>query len=176
MFQYSYVMKAHCTHCGSKFVEQEFPKFCYVCENITWGNPVPVVNVLQPVYSSTLNRTGLAMARRAIAPCIGEWSLVGGYVNHDDFCLITAAQREFQEETSIDIGTDGKIVHSQLNAHGNMIVTVAMNNPVDMHDFMSGLPCEENYELGVLWSGDESKLCFPIHRAVAEVWFSGGYQ
>lgn len=164
--------RAFCTHCGTEFKTLEYPRLCFGCERITWKNPIPVVNVLQPIYDSLSDRVGLAIAQRAIEPAKGGWAFVGGYVDMHDDCLITAARREFKEETGLELVGNGNIVHSQLNANGNMIISVAMDRQMSLEEFRKGRPCAENYALDVLWSHNERELCFPIHNYIAEWWFN----
>ena len=163
--------KAFCTHCGTQYSNLDWPRTCDGCGVITWKNPIPVVNVLQPIYNPSNNRVGLAIAQRAIEPEKGGWALIGGYVDMSDTCLISAAKREFREETSIELQGVGELAHSQLNSRGNMIITVEMRDVLYLEDFQKGKPCAENYALDVLWSYDERELCFPIHSYVAKTWF-----
>lgn len=168
--------RAFCTHCGTEFESPEYPRHCKGCERITWRNPIPVVNVLQPIYDPMTNGVGLAIAQRAIEPARGGWAFVGGYVDMHDSCLISAARREFREETGLEARGEGKIVHSQLNSYGNMIITVVMDQEIFLSEFQTqGKPCAENHALDVLWSYNERELCFPIHTYVAEKWFMGEY-
>lgn len=167
--------KAFCTHCGTEFESVDYPRHCRGCERITWRNPIPVVNVLQPVFDELNFREGLVIAQRAIEPARGGWAFVGGYVDMHDSCLISAARREFREETGLEARGNGKIVHSQLNSYGNMIISVVMDQAITLDHFHQGQPCAENYALDVLWSYNERELCFPIHTHVAERWFLGEY-
>lgn len=167
--------RAFCAHCGTEFKSPEYPRHCKGCERITWRNPIPVVNVLQPIYNPVTSRAGLAIAQRAIEPARGGWAFVGGYVDMHDECLISAARREFREETGLETRGEGKIVHSQLNVYGNMIISVVMDKEIPLAEWQNAKPCAENYALDVLWSYNERELCFPIHTHVAEKWFMGEY-
>jgi len=167
--------QAFCTDCGTVYKSLEWPRHCEPCDRLTWKNPIPVVNVLQPIYDSLTDRIGLAIAQRAIEPAKGGWAFVGGYVDMQDACLITAARREFREETGLELVGNGRIIHSQLNIYGNMIISVAMDQQMSLEEFQKGQPCAENYALDVLWSHNERELCFPIHTYVAERWFLGRY-
>lgn len=167
---------AFCTHCGTQYQSLDWPRKCDGCGVITWKNPIPVVNVLQPVYDSLPYRLGLAIAQRAIEPERGGWAFVGGYVDMQDSCLITAARREFNEETGLELRGNGKIVYSELNNRGNMIITVQMDTAMSLDEFRQGTPCAENYALDVLWDPSERDLCFPIHQKVAEMWFNGEFE
>ena len=162
----------YCSECGTPYENLEWPRICSNCKHIFWKNPIPVVNVLQPIYSSTIGKYGLAIARRAIEPARGGWAFVGGYVDMNDACLITAARREFREETSLEARGEGKIAHSQLNANGNMIISIVMDQAIPLSEFQQGQPCAENYELGVLWNHNERELCFPIHNYISRRWFN----
>lgn len=168
--------KAFCTHCGTQYQSLDWPRECNGCGVITWKNPIPVVNVLQPVYDSLPHRLGLAIAQRAIEPARGGWAFVGGYVDMQDSCLITAARREFREETGLELRGKGTIVHSELNNRGNMLVTVRMDTAMSLGEFLQGIPCSENYALDVLWDPTDRDLCFPIHQKVAEMWFNGEFE
>ena len=110
----------YCSACGAKYQEQTWPRTCNVCGDIHWKNPVPVVAVIQPTYDFENRRLGYVVAQRGIQPCYGQWALVGGYVDMSDADLVSAARREFQEETGLVIEGEVRIVHTEANHMGNM--------------------------------------------------------
>jgi ADP-ribose pyrophosphatase YjhB (NUDIX family) len=165
----------YCGYCGNLFYHDKWPRHCGECGNITWKNPVPVTFALQPVHDPIANMTGLAVARRAINPHSGRWAFMGGYVDMCDPDLVEAARREFREESSIDIAGPGKIIHTESNICGNMVVAVMFTECFSIDAFNKGTTCSENHELGIMWTNDHFDLCFPIHKKVASMWFNGDF-
>ncbi len=70
-----------------------------------YENPSVTADILVFTYEGQLNKVNeglkLLMIKRANHPCIGCWSLPGGFVNIDED-ILDAAKRELLEETSID--------------------------------------------------------------------------
>jgi ADP-ribose pyrophosphatase YjhB (NUDIX family) len=164
-----------CGNCGTAYTNLDWPRICDNCGDIAWKNPIPVSVAIQPVWAADFGRKGLVIAQRANEPCIGGWSLVGGYVDMEDANFIEAAAREFAEETYLEAGLPGKIVFSGSNDHGNMLVGVLMQNAITYETFQTAVPCHENLALGVMWTPSQVKLCFPLHQQIAENWFKGEY-
>lgn len=161
-----------CGNCGSGYADiDSWPRTCNNCGHIAWKNPIPVTFVLQPVSDGL--RVGLAMALRANNPCANQWSFIGGFVDMVDADLVEAAKREFREETGLETVGNAALVYSEQNTWGQMLVAVAMDAAMSYDQYCKGVVCPENLELGVLWHGDDTELCFPIHRKIAQMWFDG---
>ena len=164
--------RKYCGNCGNLYQRQDWPRHCGECGEIAWKNPIPATFLLQPIYDPVTMKTGLAIARRAINPHAGEWAFMGGYVDMSDSDFISAAKREFQEESRLDPLGVGRIVHTEANGNGIMMIAVLMSEAMNVNDFIThGQTCPENHELGVMWHYDEYKLCFSINRKVAQMWF-----
>lgn len=74
--------RPHCAPCGRFFYRNPIPA---VCCFITRGND-------------------LLLTKRGVEPCIGQWSLPGGFVELDE-TTEEAAVREMQEETGLDVAS-----------------------------------------------------------------------
>jgi ADP-ribose pyrophosphatase YjhB (NUDIX family) len=88
----------YCPTCGNKLIvadDGERPRpHCVACNRFFYDNPVPAACCL------VANGNGLLFARRAVEPCIGEWSLPGGFVEVGE-TTEEAALRELEEETGL---------------------------------------------------------------------------
>jgi NADH pyrophosphatase NudC (nudix superfamily) len=177
---------AHCPGCGAEYAHEhwdrgyaysasDWPKHCHACTRIQWKNPQPVVAVLQPVIDR--RRFGLVIAKRAIEPKIGSWSLVGGFMETGE-TMEEAAAREFREETSLEVASYPQYAFS---AHvgptsEQLMLMTYIDKPMPFDVFLTGRPCPENQELGVLWNGDSLELAFPIHCEAAMRFFTGEFE
>ena len=90
-----------CPICGAPLVlradgEKEQPH-CAVCRRFYYRNPVPAVCCF------VTRGDALLLARRAVEPCLGEWSLPGGFVEIGE-TTEQAAVRELYEETGLRAG------------------------------------------------------------------------
>lgn len=79
-----------------------------------------------------------------------EWS--------DD--VISAARREFLEETSVPAGKDATIIDQVNNGNGMLIFFIEFS-PISEMDFSAATPCGENMAVGV--ARNPIDLCFPHH-------------
>jgi NADH pyrophosphatase NudC (nudix superfamily) len=171
-----------CSHCGTQFANDGYPRLCVnkpACGALTWQNPQPVVVVLQPVVQhfehgdawGKTDRTGAIIAKRAIWPKKGEWSLISGYINVDENeTAEEAARREFREETSLELAGEPIYVGSAQNAGGILMLYFVASQAMTYEEFLRGKPCEENEELAVKWRGDTSDLAFPLQSQLFQRW------
>lgn len=166
--------KAFCTHCGTQYNNLEWPRTCNECGITVWKNPTPVIFMVQPVIDTSNGKQGLAIAQRAIDPHPGEWAFVGGYVDASDKNLFVAAEREFCEETGLKI-TASRIIHNEMNASGNLIIAIFADKIMTDLEWSTARTCDENLQFGVMWNTTDIKLCFPIHKKVADMWFNGAF-
>lgn len=162
-----------CGNCGAGYEDLTWPRTCNNCGDIAWKNPIPVTFVVQPVWAKDFSRKGLAIAQRARNPGAGEWAFIGGFVDMQDMNLEEAACREFMEETGLELPGKASIVYSRQNDWGQMVIAVAMSKAMTFEEWSHGSVCEENLQLGVMWTLEQVKLCFPIHQKIAEKWFRG---
>ncbi len=87
-----------CPTCGARLAmtydgEQPRPH-CAACTRFFYSNPVPAACGL------VANGNALLLVRRAVPPCLGEWSLPGGFVELGE-TTDEAVLRELEEETGI---------------------------------------------------------------------------
>ena len=161
-----------CGNCGAAYADTvNWPRNCEECGDVAWKNPIPVTFVLQVIIDPTEKRVGLAIAQRANNPGANQWAFIGGFVDIDDSSLEEAARREFREETGLELPGNASIIHSELNGWGQMVVAVYMDSYILYEDYLKGVVCPENLQLGVMWDLDQVELCFPIHQKIAERWF-----
>lgn len=149
------------------------PTPCETCGHTEWGNPIPVVTIIQPIHSDLLNRTGLAMAKRADPPYVGQWALLGGHVDGGNY-LEQAAVREWREETGLVIREhELTYVGSRIASNGKLLVGFTAP-PISIEEWSMARLCRENLEFGICWDeADRKKLCFPIHQEFAGLFFDG---
>jgi NADH pyrophosphatase NudC (nudix superfamily) len=179
-------MTKYCSNCGADYAKEhwdrvldykddDWPKNCLVCNVITWKNPKPVVAVLQPIVDG--DRLGLAIAKRAIEPAIGQWSLIGGFMETGE-TMEEGAAREFREETTLTVASTPRYAfstHVGPNSEQLMLMTF-IDKALPLEVFSKGKPCPENLELGVFWQFDPTVLAFSSHREAALRFFNGEYE
>ena len=98
-------VEKYCAFCGRPFEHPEagWPKSC-ACGEITYRNPLPVVNALVPVLRED-GKIGVLLIQRGIEPCRGQWALPGGYLELGETWQQGAA-RELFEETGLVVDAD----------------------------------------------------------------------
>lgn len=89
----------YCGICGERLAigfdgEKERP-FCKSCRRHYYYNPVPACCIVLPDADNRL-----LFVRRAVEPCLGEWTLPGGFMEFDESGE-ACALRELAEETSL---------------------------------------------------------------------------
>ena len=165
----------HCSECGSAYADTtRFPRYC-ACGTIKWANPTPVAAVMQPVITD--KGIGLVIAKRAIQPMKGHWSLIGGFMEVGE-TVEEAAEREFREETSLEVQSTPRIVFTAPVGHdgSQLMLMTCVDKYMPFEVFEQGTPCSENEELGVLHSFDELELAFPTHQEAVRRYFSGEFE
>jgi len=90
----------YCPVCGAALArehdgEKERP-YCVPCRRFFYRNPAPAVCCLLGRHDEVL------LVQRAVEPCLGEWSLPGGFVEIDE-TTEEAAVREMYEETGLSV-------------------------------------------------------------------------
>jgi len=160
---------AYCSHCGAAQVATAYPRKCPACGIEAWDNPLPVVVCVQPVRDVDTG-TGIMIAQRAIPPKLGEWALLGGHMENNGESIEEAAQREFFEETGLELGANPQIARSYANGRGHVLIAVEAE-PITIAHFNAARLCAENSAFDILRSMSQIELGFPIHQMIAKRWF-----
>ncbi len=166
------MVRKFCGHCGAQHIVLEGHQHCSSCGETDWSNPIPVAVCVQPVRYEN-GRMGLLIAKRAIEPKKGTWTMVGGHVE-DGETIEEGAIRELYEETGFGHVTRANVLRpnitgSYANGKGHVLVAVEFP-PIEYAAVLKMRPCEENEAIDVLWTRD-CELGFPIHTRIAEQWF-----
>lgn len=156
-----------CSECGTKYTEITWPKTCSNCNFVLWKNPIPVATILQPVRKD--DKIGLLVLKRAIEPRLGEWALPGGFMEDNGESAEDGALRELFEETGLKIDSKPKMVFSQSNLRGQLIIVCESSETWDYEENAITL-CRENNDYRIAF--EPEKLAFPIHTKAMEDWFT----
>lgn len=159
----SYRLNTFCSYCGDAHQGNiaVYPKKCASCGNETYLNS-PAVGI------GLLSINGrLAIIRRAIAPCIGEWALPGGYKDRNETWEEGIA-REISEEIGITVDpTTISLAGVRTADNGSVLVfgrcAVVLPEPIEFQ------LDAETMEAKLI---DASvPLCFSHHQAMMEEFF-----
>ncbi len=110
-----------CGACGRELViahdgESDRPH-CPDCRRFYYRNPLPAACCFV-----SRGKDELLFAQRGVEPCLGEWTLPGGFIELDE-TTEEAALRELQEETSLQgRGLQLVGVSTKSSPHGGIIV------------------------------------------------------
>lgn len=160
-----------CKFCGGEHVEKEFPLNCPHCNTITWFSPSPVAVLLQSTYNPLTGKVGVVIGRRMIQPKLGEYGLVGGYIDSADPTVQFAAAREFFEETGIKISHEKmSIDHSY--SDGRHLLIFVHNEEVLSEDYVldNFVPNSECDHIRIAYEPEE--LCFISHTEALGKFFT----
>jgi 8-oxo-dGTP diphosphatase len=163
---------SHCSECGSPYADaNSWPRSCE-CGAVRWLNPVPVAAVVQPVLLPDFTR-GIVIAKRAIEPMKGNWSLVGGFMEVGE-SVEEAAAREFFEETGLKVASTPRLMFT-LPVGGReryqLMMMTCVDVPLRFEVFQQARPCPENEEIGLLTRDSDIELAFPTHRDAVRRYF-----
>ena len=132
-----------------------------------FNSPSPVSVGIIPVLGPT-GQTGFLGLRRAIAPCVGEVALPGGFLDPGEDPII-AMVREVQEEMSLDI--DPASVWSKalvkMGHNNNMLMFFQSSEKIDYDVFMSAndkLDASDGEASELVIITPDTQLCFPLHQ------------
>ncbi|MEZ4768163.1 MAG: NUDIX hydrolase [Caldilineales bacterium] len=95
-----------CARCGQGLQERLLPgdhrvrRVCPACGHVAYENAKPCAGVLPTRDGQVL------LARRAVAPYLGCWDIIGGFMEHDE-TPHAAAVREAYEETGLTLALIG---------------------------------------------------------------------
>lgn len=164
-----------CRHCGQRHVEFESPQQCPSCKEMTWHSPKPVAVMLQPVLRDLGHGdgpVGILVGKRGIWPKLGEWNLIGGYVDPTDTSIEMAAARELFEETGVSVSaTEVTMKHSFGDGKCSLVFCVSDKIAYLDEVMEQFVPNHECPEIRVAWEPEE--LCFPSHTRALKRWFDG---
>lgn len=152
---------SHCSYCGTRYTQVDWPRTCGGCGRMSWVNPLPVAVVLLPVDD------GLLLVRRAIPP-IGQLALPGGYINLGE-SWEEAGAREVYEETGVRI-SPSELTHFQTRSTPppeTLLIVFALARPLG--NLPAFTPNEEVSELVV--GRAPSELAFSLHTDAMAAWF-----
>ncbi len=167
-----------CHYCGQSLADAHSNAEglkCAHCGNITFMNSVAVAVLIAPCGIHESGRThGVFIQKRGIAPNIGEWALVSGYVMKGE-TWEAAACREAAEEIQIvcrykdvDDECPKHILTDNSSTRTQVIVVGYVEGVYHIAPFV---PSTEVLERDVLFPDDTRQLCWPIHRkALALYW------
>lgn len=158
-------MITHCLNCGSPHSQNEYPKRC-ACGHDMYENPIPVVVVLVPVKNK-----GILIQKRGIAPKIGEFCLVSGYLNKGELPEV-CAKREALEECGVVLNQVQFLGFEYGDSQKNLLMVYLSNeiNELDIH-FM---PNEEVTEIG--FTSIPVELAFRVHTEYLEKYFKNQFK
>ncbi|MBL0225286.1 MAG: NUDIX domain-containing protein [Geobacteraceae bacterium] len=152
-----------CSHCGARYPAAEpWPITCTACGNTNYLNPVPVVVLLVPMGD------GLVVARRNIEPRKGTLVLPGGYLDLGETWQ-EGAQREFLEETGIEVNASGISLYDVSNGLDNTLVISGLAAPQPL-SCLKPFSSPETQEVTLIEGPVE--LGFPLHNLLIRRYFA----
>lgn len=155
-----------CPFCAGRlkngFIDGRERAFCPGCGWVNYLNPVPVVCVI-----GCTEQNEVAIIKRAIEPARGEWAFPGGFVEIDE-TLESAAQREFKEETGLDVkGLSLITAVRQTSKRYGAVIVLGYAGSVEKAPF---LPSEEAEEGRWVDVDDVPEQPFESYRAIFDAW------
>lgn len=156
---------SHCSYCGSRFSEQiKWPRNCFICNNESYKNPIPVVVVLIPVLS------GLLIQQRGIMPGKNEWAVSSGYLN-DKETYQQAAAREMKEEIYLDSEADDyELFDVCSSSTGTLLIFAVYKKYLSSIEELNFVPNEEVLDIKAIFAPEE--LAFPTHTEMVKRYFN----
>lgn len=154
---------SHCSYCGAPFPpEDDWPRTCGRCGNISFLNPLPVAVVLVPADG------GLVVIRRGVEPHRGKLALPGGYINLGE-SWEEAGAREVLEETGIALDAADIREFGVGNGSDGVIVVIGLASPPSPVHIPPFKPCEESTERLII--REPAELAYPLHTKIVRSYF-----
>ena len=154
---------SHCSFCGHEFPDEEdWPRRCSACGNVTYRNPLPVAVLVLPVHGG-----GVVCVRRALGA--RGLALPGGFIELGESWQAAAA-REAAEETGVDVDPeDVRLLAVRSAPDGTLLVfgTAAPVAPAELERFT---PTDEVSAIEVV-DGPRRDVAFPLHAEVLAEYF-----
>lgn len=172
-----YKQDSHCSYCGTRFAEQAiWPRKCFVCQNDSYKNPIPIVVMIVPVYKGAYfvaKESRYLVQLRNIEPKKGKWALTSGYVDHMETWQ-QAAVREMQEEMGIITkAEDYKLFDITNSPQGNMLIFCSHHGIYE--DDIHFTPNDEVLDYKSVSGPNDVDLCFPSHTDMFKKYFAKMY-
>lgn len=165
------VKDSHCSYCGSRFAEQIlYPRKCFVCNNDTYKNPLPVVITVLNVWDG--KRLGTLIQQRNHEPKKGEWAFTGGYVDKGETWQ-EAIVREVREELGLETEVEDYLLSDVLSNsdRSNLLVFSICLKTFDV-DEIKFIPNAEVTAIKIIHEPIE--LAFPSHTEMLALRFAKG--
>jgi ADP-ribose pyrophosphatase YjhB (NUDIX family) len=163
----------NCLQCGLKYNKP------------VYRNPIPVaVGLLPfttndsllpsntPISSLSRNDVGLLLVQRAIAPCVGEFCLPGGFVDWAESWQAAVA-REVREETNIECSPEEfALADTCSTPDGTRVLIFGVSRVLRTKAFLLRRFAASSETSSVRIGLADSKLCFSLHQKVFDAWFA----
>ena len=161
-------VEKYCAFCGRPFDDPTapWPKSC-PCGQITYRNPIPVVNVIVPVIKE--GKTGVLLIQRGIEPCRGEWAFPGGFMELGETWQEGSA-RELWEETGLRIENPNQniqLLHVDENPKKNRLLVFGVVPAFQIEDLPAIPVNEETLDSRIAFEPED--LAFPPHTRALKI-------
>lgn len=156
-----------CADCGGALPDNRWPgrRDCPACGASHYRNAKPCAGAL-------ITRDGrLLLARRGVAPHLGAWDIVGGFV-HPDEHPADAARREALEETGLSVVV-GECLGMYVDQYGDEGGSDYTLNIYYLCAAPAGQPAATSDVSDLAWFAPEAlplDLAFPHERQVLAEW------
>jgi 8-oxo-dGTP diphosphatase len=157
----------YCADCGAPVADGSVPdrRDCPACGSSHYRNAKPCAGAL-------IVRDGrLLLARRGVAPRLGAWDIVGGFV-HPDEHPADAARREALEETGLTVRI-GDCLGMYVDQYGDDAGSDYTLNVYYLCEAPAGLPVATSDVRELAWFAPDAlpaDVAFPHERQVLADW------